>query len=146
VILCFLRQLTRRAAESTPTSLRGATASGRRARSSEKAITVKFERVFARARALGLVAVAMPARRGRTEYVRQARDLLKSAKHRSRTVAHGGCRAKASLERERTAHRYARCRTSGVSRPRHASHTLRRMLEAGLVATVNSDDQPIPAG
>jgi adenosine deaminase len=101
----------------------------------------KFERVFARARGMGLLAVAHAGEEGPPDYVRQALDLLKVSR-----IDHGN---RALEDRDLTA-RLARekmpltvCPLSNMRLcvvPDLAAHPLRRMLQAGLVATVNSDD------
>lgn len=101
----------------------------------------KFQRVFARARSLGLLAVAHAGEEGPPDYVRQALDLLQV-----RRIDHG-IRA---LEDSDLVARLARekipltvCPLSNLRLcvvPDLASHPLKRMLQAGLVATVNSDD------
>ena len=144
LILCFLRHLDEASAERTldealPWRDR---LIGVGLDSSEKGHPPsKFERVFARARGLGLLAVAHAGEEGPPDYVRQALDLLKV-----RRIDHG-IRAledpdlTARLARERiplTVCPLSNLRLCVV--PDMASHPLKRMLQAGLMATVNSDD------
>jgi adenosine deaminase len=101
----------------------------------------KFAAVFDRARAQGFLTVAHAGEEGPPEYVWEALDLL----HVSR-VDHGV----RSLEDPRLVERLRRqripltvCPLSNVKL--HvvtdlAHHPLKKMLEAGLLATVNSDD------
>lgn len=101
----------------------------------------KFQRVFARARGLGLAAVAHAGEEGPPEYVREALDLLKVSR-----IDHGN----RALEDPALVERLARermpltvCPLSNLRLcvvPDLASHPLKRMLQAGLLATVNSDD------
>lgn len=144
LILCFLRHLDEASAERTLDE-----ALPWRDRiiavgldSSEKGHPPsKFQRVFARARGLGLLAVAHAGEEGPPDYVRQALDLLQA-----RRVDHG---IRAMEDPDLTA-RLAReqipltvCPLSNLRLcvvPDMASHPLKRMLDAGLVATVNSDD------
>lgn len=101
----------------------------------------KFARVFAAARALGLRVVAHAGEEGPPDYITQALDLL----HAER-IDHGvRC-----LEDEALVARLARdrvpltvCPFSNVKLKvcrRLEEHPLRRMLEAGLMVTINSDD------
>ena len=144
LILCFLRHLDEASAERTldealPWRDRIV---GVGLDSSEKGHPPsKFERVFARARGLGLLAVAHAGEEGPPDYVRQALDLLQV-----RRIDHG-IRAledpdlTARLARERiplTVCPLSNLRLRVV--PDMASHPLKRMLQAGVIATVNSDD------
>jgi adenosine deaminase len=101
----------------------------------------KFERAFARAAAMGLKRVAHAGEEGPPEYVREALDLLQVDR-----IDHGN---RAMESRELVA-RLARsgmtltvcplsnlklCVVSDLAR-----HPIRAMLDAGLQATVNSDD------
>ncbi len=101
----------------------------------------KFQAVFDRARAEGLLCVAHAGEEGPPEYVWQALDILKVSR-----IDHGV----RSLEDPRLVERLRRqripltvCPLSNV-KLRVVSdlshHPLKRMLDAGLVATVNSDD------
>ena len=101
----------------------------------------KFARVFARARSLGLKIVAHAGEEGPPEYVWQALDVLKvdridhgnraleDAALVSRIVADGLTLTVCPLSNLKL------CVVDDL-----ASHPLRRMLAAGLRATVNSDD------
>ncbi|MDH6123759.1 adenosine deaminase [Kitasatospora sp. GP82] len=101
----------------------------------------KFTAVYDRARELGLRAVAHAGEEGPASYVREALDLLKVER-----IDHG-LRA---LEDPELVERLAReripltlCPFSNVRLrciDTLADHPLRQMLDAGLVATVNSDD------
>lgn len=101
----------------------------------------KFARVFARARAEGFLTVAHAGEEGPPEYVWQALDLLKVSR-----VDHGV----RSLEDPALVERLRRdqmpltvCPLSNVRLrvvKTLAQHPLKEMLDAGLRATVNSDD------
>lgn len=101
----------------------------------------KFVTVFERARAHGLLAVAHAGEEGPPAYVWDALDNLKVSR-----IDHGV----RSMEDERLVERLRRtrmpltvCPLSNVRLkvvPSLDAHPLRRMLDAGLVATVNSDD------
>lgn len=101
----------------------------------------KFERVFARARNLGLKIVAHAGEEGPPAYVHEALDLLKVDR-----IDHGN----RSLEDPALVARLAAAGMTLTVCPLSnlklcvvddiADHPLRAMLEAGLVATVNSDD------
>jgi adenosine deaminase len=101
----------------------------------------KFAAVFERARAHGLMAVAHAGEEGPPEYVWDALDTLKVVR-----IDHGV----RSLEDPALVRRLRRtrmpltvCPLSNVRLrvvPSLEAHPLRRMLDAGLVATVNSDD------
>jgi len=101
----------------------------------------KFERVFARARGLGLKAVAHAGEEGPPAYVAQALDLLKVDRidHGNRALEDAALTAR--LEREKmplTVCPLSNLRLRGV--PDMKAHPLKRMLQAGLVVTINSDD------
>lgn len=101
----------------------------------------KFQRVFARARNLGLRLVAHAGEEGPPEYVRQALDLLGVDR-----IDHGN----RSLEDEALVARLADdamcltvCPLSNLKLcvvDDMTAHPLKTMLDAGLLATVNSDD------
>lgn len=101
----------------------------------------KFARVFARCRDLGLRLVAHAGEEGPPEYVWSALDVLKVDR-----IDHGV----RSLEDPKLVARLARdrvpltvCPLSNVKLrvfDRLAAHNLRKLLDAGLVATINSDD------
>lgn len=101
----------------------------------------KFKRVFERARSEGLKAVAHAGEEGPPEYIRQALDILKVSR-----IDHGvRC-----LEDEDLVFRLVAegipltvCPLSNVKLGVYRmlkEHDLKKMLEAGLKATVNSDD------
>ena len=144
LILCFLRHLDEADAEKTldealPWRERFI---GVGLDSSEKGHPpAKFERVFARARGLGLRAVAHAGEEGPPEYVREALDLLKVDRidHGNRALEDAALTAR--LAREAmvlTVCPLSNLRLCGV--PSLDVHPLKRMLQVGLKATVNSDD------
>lgn len=101
----------------------------------------KFERVFALARAEGLLTVAHAGEEGPPEYVYEALDLL-----HVRRIDHG-VRAEedevlmARLIKEQMP--LTVCPLSNLKLkvfPEMAKHNLRRMLQRGVLVTVNSDD------
>jgi len=101
----------------------------------------KFAQVFARARAEGWLTVAHAGEEGPPAYVWEALDLLKVARidHGVRSLEDP--RLVARLRDERIP--LTVCPLSNVKLrvvDRLRDHPLRRMLDAGLVATVNSDD------
>ena len=144
LILCFLRHLSEAEAEATldealPFLDRIA---GVGLDSSEVGHPPsKFERVFARARDLGLKLVAHAGEEGPPAYVREALDLLKVDR-----IDHGN----RSLEDDALIARLASegmtltvCPLSNLKLcvvDDLAAHPLKTMLDAGLAATVNSDD------
>lgn len=144
LIMCFLRHLSEEEAEATldealPFLDR---IDGVGLDSSEVGHPpAKFERVFARARGLGLKLVAHAGEEGPPEYVHEALDLL----HVDR-IDHGN----RSLEDPALVDRLAAdgmtltvCPLSNLKLcvvDDIAAHPLRTMLDAGLAATVNSDD------
>ncbi len=101
----------------------------------------KFQRVFARARQAGFRLVAHAGEEGPPEYVREALDLLGVDR-----IDHGN----RSLEDDTLVERLVREGTALTVCPLSnlklcvvddlRRHPLRRMLELGLKATVNSDD------
>jgi adenine deaminase len=144
LILCFLRHLPESAAFET---LKAAEPFLHRIHgvgldSSEKGFPPSlFERVFAEARRLGLRVTAHAGEEGPPDYVREALDLLKVER-----IDHGN----RALEDEALTRRLARegmtltvcplsnlrlCVVDDLRR-----HPIKRMLELGLKATVNSDD------
>jgi adenosine deaminase len=101
----------------------------------------KFERVFGRARALGLRLVAHAGEEGPPDYVRQALDLLKVDRidHGNRALEDAGLVARLASERILlTVCPLSNLRLCVVTDM--AMHPLRDMLDAGLLATLNSDD------
>ena len=101
----------------------------------------KFARVFARCRELGFHLVAHAGEEGPPEYVWTALDVLKVER-----VDHGVRSSRdASLMQRLAKDRIPLtvCPLSNLKLcvfPDLASHNLRELLDAGLVATVNSDD------
>ena len=101
----------------------------------------KFERVFAQARAEGLLTVAHAGEEGPPEYVYEALDLL-----HVRRIDHG---VRAEEDEALMARLIAEqmpltvCPLSNLKLkvfPEMAKHNLRRMLQRGVLVTVNSDD------
>jgi len=144
LILCFLRHLDEASAERTldealPWRDRFI---GVGLDSSEKGQPPsKFERVFARARGLGLKAVAHAGEEGPPDYVWQALDLLKVDRIDHGVRALEDAELTARLVREQmplTVCPLSNVRLCVVSDI--MAHPLRRMLRDGLMATINSDD------
>lgn len=144
LILCFLRHLSEAEAEATLDEALPylGRIDGVGLDSSEVGHPpAKFERVFARARSLGLKIVAHAGEEGPPAYVHEALDLLKVDR-----IDHGN----RSLEDPALVARLAAegmcltvCPLSNLKLcvvERLEDHPLRTMLDAGLVATVNSDD------
>ena len=144
VIMCFLRHLDQAAAFRT---LEAAMPHRRRIAavgldSSERGNPPsKFREVFEAARAAGFPAVAHAGEEGPPEYIWEALDVLEVIR-----IDHGN----AALEDERLVAELVRRRVPltvcplsnlalGVVEDMKA-HPLKRMLELGLMATVNSDD------
>jgi adenosine deaminase len=144
LIMCFLRDMP---AESAMATLESALPH------KEKIIGVgldsaevgnppsKFAHVFDRARANGFLTVAHAGEEGGSEYVWEALDLLKVSR-----VDHGvrsleDPKLVAHLSRERIP--LTVCPLSNVRLrvvPSLAAHPLKRMIDAGLMCTINSDD------
>jgi adenosine deaminase len=144
LIVCFLRHLTEEDASHTlEAALRFRDLfHGVGLDSSEKGHPPsKFQRVFARARAEGLVPLAHAGEEGPPEYIEEALDLLKVVR-----IDHGvRCLEKPALvERLRAAQiPLTVCPLSNVKLRvfrRLEEHNLKRLLDAGLCVTVNSDD------
>src|SRR5262249_25013694 len=101
----------------------------------------KFERVFARARALGLLPVAHSGEEGPPAYIREALDLLGA-----RRIDHGvRCIEDPSLVEDLARRRIPLtvCPLSNVRLgvfSTLADHNLKTLLDRGLYVTVNSDD------
>jgi adenosine deaminase len=101
----------------------------------------KFKNVFARAHALGLKAVAHAGEEGPPEYVWEALDLLQVQR-----IDHGNRALEDTALVKRLAAEKMPLTVCPLSNLRlcvvndMTQHPLRRMLQAGLVATVNSDD------
>jgi adenosine deaminase len=101
----------------------------------------KFARVFARARGLGLKLVAHAGEEGPPSYVHEALDLLHVDRidHGNRALEDAGLVTRLASE----GLCLTVCPLSNLKLcvvPDLTSHPLRRMLQAGLAATVNSDD------
>ena len=144
LIMCFLRHLSEAEAEATLDEALPhlARIDGVGLDSSEVGHPPsKFANVFARARSLGLKIVAHAGEEGPPAYVHEALDLLKVDR-----IDHGN----RSLEDPALVARLAGdamcltvCPLSNLKLcvvDDIADHPLRTMLDAGLVATVNSDD------
>lgn len=101
----------------------------------------KFARVFARCRELGFRLVAHAGEEGPPAYVWTALDLMKVER-----VDHGVQSSKDALLMQRLANDRIALTVCPLSNlklcvfPDLASHNLKQLLDAGLVATVNSDD------
>ena len=101
----------------------------------------KFARVFARSRALGFRLVAHAGEEGPPAYVWTALDVLKVER-----VDHGVQSSKDALLMQRLAKDRIALTVCPLSNlklnvfPDLASHNLKHLLDAGLAATVNSDD------
>lgn len=144
LIMCFLRHLSEEEAEATLDEARPwlDRIDGVGLDSSEVGHPpAKFQRVFARARDLGLRLVAHAGEEGPPEYVHEALDLLGVDR-----IDHGN----RSLEDEALVARLADdamcltvCPLSNLKLcvvDDMTAHPLKTMLDAGLLATVNSDD------
>jgi len=101
----------------------------------------KFARVFARCRELGFHLVAHAGEEGPPAYVWTALDVLKVER-----IDHGVQSSKDAALMQRLAQDRIALTVCPLSNlklcvfPDLASHNLRQLLDAGLVATVNSDD------
>jgi len=101
----------------------------------------KFERVFAKARAEGFLAVAHAGEEGPPEYIWQALDLLKVSR-----IDHGVRAAEDPRLLDRLAEQQIPltvCPLSNIKLcvfPDMAHHNILELLERGLKVTVNSDD------
>jgi len=144
LILCFLRHLSEEDAEATLDAalpwrdrfIGVGLDSSERGHPPEK-----FARVFARARALGLHAVAHAGEEGPAAYIRSALDLLHAERidHGVRCLEDPDLVAR--LARERVP--LTVCPLSNVKLkvfPSLAAHNLPALLDAGLCVTLNSDD------
>jgi adenosine deaminase len=143
LILCFLRHLSEDDALKTlDEALPHGVISGVGLDSGEKGNPPsKFVRVFAKARAAGLRAVAHAGEEGPAAYVRDALDLLKAERidHGVRCVEDPALVAR--LAREEIP--LTVCPLSNVKLrvfPNMKSHNLRALMAAGLRVTLNSDD------
>ena len=144
LILCFLRHLSEEAAFATLEAalphrdkfIGVGLDSGERGNPPEK-----FARVYARCRELGLHAVAHAGEEGPPEYIESALDVLKAERidHGVRCVENPALVER--LARERVP--LTVCPLSNVKLRVYdtlAQHKLAALLDAGIVATVNSDD------
>jgi adenine deaminase len=101
----------------------------------------KFERVFARCRELGLKVVAHAGEEGPPEYMWQAIDLLKVER-----IDHGVAAMQDPLLMAELAHTRLPLTVCPLSNLKLCvvndlrEHSLKKMLDAGLCVTVNSDD------
>jgi adenosine deaminase len=150
LIMCFLRDLS---AESAMATLEDALAHRERIvavglDSAERGNPPsKFQAVFDRARSKGFLTVAHAGEEAGPEYVWEALDLLKVSRvdHGVRSLEDPALVAR--LRRERTP--LTVCPLSNVRLrvvPELADHPLKRMMEAGLMVTCNSDDPPYFGG
>lgn len=101
----------------------------------------KFARVFARARELGLHVTAHAGEEGPPEYVWEALDLLKVERidHGNRALEDTALTARIAAEQlTLTVCPLSNLRLCVI--PEIAQSPVRRMLEAGLKVTINSDD------
>jgi adenosine deaminase len=144
LILCFLRHLSEEAAFATLEEAKPHLGKyiGVGLDSSEVGHPPeKFARVFAQARKLGLRAVAHAGEEGPPAYIWSALDVLKAER-----IDHGVQAVKDSTLMARLAKERVPLTVCPLSNLKLcvfknlSQHTLRTLLDAGLVATVNSDD------
>ena len=101
----------------------------------------KFQQVFARARAAGLLSVAHAGEEGPPDYVEEALDVL-----RVKRIDHGNRALESPALVERLAAEQVPLTVCPLSNLKLCvvtdlhEHPLKLMLEAGLMATINSDD------
>ena len=144
LILCFLRHLSEAAAfecleQALP--LRDKLVGVGLASSEMGHPPEKFARVFARCRALGLRLVAHAGEEGPPAYIWSALDVLKVERIDHGVQAMKDPALMARLAKDRIP--LTVCPLSNLKLrvfPTLAAHNLGRLLEAGIVATVNSDD------
>ena len=144
LILCFLRHLSEEAAfecleQALP--LRGKLVGIGLASSELGHPPEKFARVFARARELGFRLVAHAGEEGPPAYIWSALDVLKVERIDHGVQAMNDPALMARLVQDRIP--LTVCPLSNLKLrvfPTLAQHNLGRLLEAGIVATVNSDD------
>ncbi|RMX04082.1 adenosine deaminase [Corticibacter populi] len=101
----------------------------------------KFARVFARARELGLRLVAHAGEEGPPAYIRQALDVLQVERidHGVRSIEEPALVARLASERmPLTVCPLSNLKLKGVQDL--ARHPLRKLLQAGVCVTINSDD------
>jgi len=143
-ILCFLRHLSEQDAVSTlerALPFKGRIAGVGLDSAEAGNPPSKFARVFERARREGLRVVAHAGEEGPPEYVRQALDLLGAERidHGVRAIEDPELLAR--LAREQVP--LTVCPLSNVRLrvfPTMREHALKRLLDAGLLVTINSDD------
>jgi adenosine deaminase len=144
LILCFLRHLSEAAAFETLDQARPYRTDfvGVGLDSSEVGNPPeKFARVFERARGLGLRAVAHAGEEGPPEYIRSALDVLKVER-----IDHGVQAVKDPALMRRLAFERVPLTVCPLSNVKLcvfddlSQHTLKQLLDAGIVATINSDD------
>jgi len=144
LILCFLRHLSEADAEATLTMALPYQGwiDGIGLDSSEKGHPPsKFERVYQRSRELGFALVAHAGEEGPADYVIEALDLLKVVR-----IDHGVRAEEDPALMQRLASSRVPLTVCPLSNLKLKvvhdlrDHNLRRMLEAGLCVTVNSDD------
>jgi len=144
LILCFLRHLTEEAAFATleqSLAHRDEIAAVGLDSSEKGHPPSKFARVFERARAEGFLAVAHAGEEGPPAYIYEALDLLKVKRIDHGVRCEEDARLCERLVRERVP--LTVCPLSNVKLAvfgSMAGHNLKRLLDRGLVVTVNSDD------
>lgn len=146
LILCFLRHLSEDEAFETLRQAEAYIADGRLLGVGLDSTELghppaKFEKVFAAAQARGLKLVAHAGEEGPPYYVRDTLDLLKVDRvdHGNRALESDALTARlAAMQIALTVCPLSNLKLCGVTDMRE--HPLKRMLEAGLKATVNSDD------
>ena len=102
----------------------------------------EFAEVYEKARAAGFVAVAHAGEEGPPQYIKDALDVLKVRRIDHGVAADRGPRA-AAAPRRRAGIPLTMCPLSNLElqvTPDLSQHPLKRLLDAGLVVTVNSDD------
>jgi adenine deaminase len=101
----------------------------------------KFARVFAKARKLGFRLVAHAGEEGPPEYIWNALDMLKVERIDHGVQAINDARLMQRLVKERIP--LTVCPLSNLKLcvyPALSQHSIKRMLDAGIVGTINSDD------
>ena len=146
LILCFLRHLSEDEAFETLRQAEAYVADGRLLGVGLDSTELghppaKFEKVFAAARARGLKLVAHAGEEGPPDYVRDTLDLLKVDRidHGNRALESDALTARiAEMQIALTVCPLSNLKLCGVTDMRE--HPLKRMLDAGLKVTINSDD------
>jgi adenosine deaminase len=144
LILCFLRHLSEQEAfecleQAMP--MRDKLVGIGLASSEQGHPPEKFAKVFARARELGFRLVAHAGEEGPPAYIWNALDVLKVERIDHGVQAFNDAALMRRLDQERIP--LTVCPLSNLKLrvfPTLAQHNLHRMLDAGIVATVNSDD------